>query len=77
MDFVPALLPISLLLCAGSAGAQQLDYAVVDSGQTACYDDDDVISAPSVGQAFYGQDAQYDARISVSSITATAPSVMM
>ena len=37
-----------------------LDYAIVDTGQTTFYDNTTVISEPAVGDAFYGQDAQYD-----------------
>ena len=33
-------------------------YAIVDTGQVACYDDSDEITPPSEGQAFYGQDGQ-------------------
>ena len=35
-------------------------YGIVDTGQDLCYDDRDVITSPSIGQAFHGQDAQYD-----------------
>ena len=36
-------------------------YDVVDTGQTACYDDNGYeISCPESGDAFYGQDAQFD-----------------
>jgi hypothetical protein len=35
-------------------------YAIVDTGQTACYDDsDELVNYPAQGEAFYGQDAQY------------------
>ncbi len=34
-------------------------YVVVDTGQTTFYDDSGAISTPSVGDPFYGQDAQY------------------
>ncbi len=35
-------------------------YAIVDTGQTACYDDrDELVNCPAKGEAFYGQDAQY------------------
>ena len=34
-------------------------YVVVDTGQHECYDNSQQISCPSVGAAFYGQDAQY------------------
>ena len=42
---------------AGETGS----FPVVDTGQTACYDDNgDEISCPASGEAFAGQDAQYD-----------------
>jgi len=34
-------------------------YKIVDPGQTKCYNDSLVITCPSTGQAFFGQDAQY------------------
>jgi len=34
--------------------------AVVDTGQTQCYDNDAPISPPASGAAFYGQDGQYN-----------------
>jgi hypothetical protein len=34
------------------------NYSIVDTGQTACYDNNNEISRPSEGEAFYGQDAQ-------------------
>ena len=39
----------------GAAG----DYAVVDTGQSVCYDNSVEIACPAGGAAFYGQDAQY------------------
>ncbi len=39
--------------------AASLSYTIVDTNQSLTYDASDVISAPSAGQAFYGQDAQY------------------
>ncbi len=35
-------------------------YPVVDTAQDTCYDDQTPITCPSVGDSFYGQDAQYD-----------------
>jgi len=35
-------------------------YPIVDTGQTATYDASSPIPAPAPGEAFYGQDAQYD-----------------
>jgi hypothetical protein len=40
-------------------GSEASPYAVVDTGQTACYDDSEEINCPVAGEAFYGQDAQY------------------
>ena len=45
------------LFGAGFGAAQT--YTVVDTGQTNCYNTNSVITAPSLGQAFYGQDAQF------------------
>jgi hypothetical protein len=41
----------------GLPGAQI--FNVVDTGQTNCYNTSGVITTPSPGQAFYGQDAQF------------------
>ncbi|MEJ2211390.1 MAG: DUF1566 domain-containing protein, partial [Anaerolineae bacterium] len=38
-------------------------YAVVDTGQVACYDAGAEIACPAEGQAFYGQDAQHDGNL--------------
>jgi hypothetical protein len=36
-------------------------FAVVDTGQMACYDaSDELVTCPAEGEAFYGQDAQHD-----------------
>lgn len=34
-------------------------YIIPDTGQTTCYNNTDIISAPAAGDPFYGQDAQY------------------
>jgi len=52
------LLAIAGLLAA--AAAQGQGYVVVDTGQDRCYDDRDQIACPAAGQAFHGQDAQFD-----------------
>jgi hypothetical protein len=36
-----------------------LSYVVVDTGQEKCYDNSQEIACPQPGEAFYGQDAQY------------------
>jgi len=43
----------------GIAGTSQ-DSTVVDTRQNQCYNDQTSISCPSQGQAFFGQDGQYD-----------------
>ena len=37
-----------------------LSYVIVDAGQTKCFDNHHEITAPESGEAFYGQDAQYN-----------------
>lgn len=44
----------------GPAEEGEWAYAVVDTGQTTCYDNSAVITCAEQGDAFYGQDAQYD-----------------
>ena len=41
-----------------TAAASPGAYVIVDTGQTQCYNETTSITAPSVGQPFYGQDAQ-------------------
>ena len=48
----------TVTVSSGAAGT--LTYPVVDTSQCAYYDDAAEISAPSQGEAFYGQDARYD-----------------
>jgi hypothetical protein len=43
----------------GSITTAVAPYAVVDTGQDACYDDNRAITCPAGGGAFYGQDAQF------------------
>ncbi len=55
------ILVIGLALLPQIGQAQTIAYPIVDTGQTACYDDDGpAITCPAEGQAFYGQDAQLD-----------------
>jgi hypothetical protein len=51
---------IYLPLIMGGQATTSYDYAVVDTGQTACYNDSGEISCPVEGGTFYGQDAQFD-----------------
>ncbi len=37
-------------------------YPIVDTGQAKCYDDSSEITPPAVGEAYYGQDAQFDGK---------------
>jgi hypothetical protein len=54
-----AVLQIALLTVTTAMHAQA-DYPIVDTGQSACYNDAVEISAPAPGAAYHGQDAQYD-----------------
>lgn len=54
---LPSLAAACAVLATSPAWAQ--DYPVVDTGQSHCYDDNDVIPCPAPGQPFYGQDAQH------------------
>ena len=53
--------PLAILITALPAFAADpaLPYAVVDTGQSQCYDDRSAMIPPTKGQAFYGQDAQF------------------
>jgi len=42
------------------AQTPRLSYSIVDTNQSKAYDNSSEISAPSEGEAFYGQDTQYD-----------------
>ena len=42
----------------GGTATGDLTYPIVDINQGLCYDESDVITCPSEGEAFYGQDAQ-------------------
>lgn len=54
----------SLSVTSGSITIEEhaANYPIVDTAQTACYDANAVIAAPSPGAAFAGQDAQYTGR---------------
>jgi uncharacterized protein DUF1566/thrombospondin type 3 repeat protein len=55
-----ASLVVALMLAVLPAWAAGETYPIVDTGQTQCYDDSGAITAPALGAAFYGQDAQHD-----------------
>ncbi|HAB51622.1 MAG TPA: hypothetical protein DCE80_05525, partial [Ignavibacteriales bacterium] len=48
------------LLVSSSSFLQAQTYKIVDTGQEKCYNNFNEITAPSLGEAFYGQDAQYN-----------------
>jgi hypothetical protein len=51
-------------LPAQEEAATGITYPLVDTGQTACYDDDgNEIEFPDPGEAFYGQDAQFEGNL--------------
>ena len=47
-----------LIFCSVAAGA--VPYPIVDTGQVRCYSDRAEIEYPRAGEAFFGQDAQYE-----------------
>ncbi len=62
-----ALLTLLLVACKAddtrddtSSGGVDLSYPIVDTRQSTCFDDVASMTCPSLGSAFYGQDAQYD-----------------
>ncbi len=56
-----ALRRIALVVgTSASAAFGVVPYAVVDTGQRACFDDRDEIPSPAKGQPCFGQDAQYE-----------------
>jgi hypothetical protein len=68
---LPLVIAASISLLLGIAGCGEgiaepepapelnLNYVVVDTGQVKCYDNFEEIVCPRPGEAFYGQDAQY------------------
>ena len=50
----------ALISIAGIESATDVPYVVVDTGQTAFYNDSQEIPEPLTGAPFYGQDAHYD-----------------
>jgi hypothetical protein len=52
-----SIVALTLLTACGASRAQS--YAIVDTNQTTFYSNTSSIAAPSSGQAFYGQDAQF------------------
>ncbi len=65
MEILKGGLVLALLAGCGCVGADPSDarnattYAIVDTGQSRCYDNAREIAAPEEGQPFYGQDAQH------------------
>ncbi|MDD4082992.1 MAG: DUF1566 domain-containing protein, partial [Sphaerochaetaceae bacterium] len=60
---ISCIVVFSLTSCATQKNQGQeyenLSYPLVDTNQGLCYDNSQQIDAPKVGEAFYGQDAQY------------------
>lgn len=50
---------VEALLLTGVLSAHAVNYPIVDTGQTTCYDNNRVIRSPRAGQDFAGQDAQH------------------
>ncbi|MCB0154134.1 MAG: DUF1566 domain-containing protein [Anaerolineae bacterium] len=53
--------PATVIPAAGQ-GATTGHYAIVDTGQTTCYDNQSAITCPTAGTIFYGQDAQFSGK---------------
>ena len=61
MKLIKFITIVIVLLQISTIGAQEnLKYKIVDTDQTKCYDNNQQISPPQQGDAFYGQDAQFD-----------------
>ena len=55
------LFTVSLvLIIVNNFSYAQGEFVIVDTGQDVCYNATQPITPPTIGQAFYGQDAQYD-----------------
>ncbi len=60
LSMLKLFIAISLSALTGFSGlCQSITYPVVDTDVQDFYDNTAIISAPSAGQAFYGQDATY------------------
>ena len=53
------VLTLAFILTCRMAAAETPDYPIVDTGQDRCFNTFGEMSCPGPGQAFYGQDAQY------------------
>ncbi len=60
-SFAPILVTALATGLSGNALRAAQPYTIVDTGQTKCYDNRNVIAPPKPGQPFYGQDAQFPA----------------
>ncbi len=60
MVMMKTIILLSLASMGLAYGAATLSYPVVDSGQIQCFDNETAIEAPKKGEAFYGQDAQFE-----------------
>lgn len=56
-DIASGTIAVSTETAPAAAG---VSYPIVDTGQVTCYDNGGAIACPTEGEAFYGQDAQYD-----------------
>lgn len=60
INFITLLLLLSILPFGKLLSQSDLPYPIVDTKQSIAYDSVKEISLPSVGEPFYGQDANYD-----------------
>lgn len=55
-----SIIIIALFIFQWTINAQTKSYPIVDTGVSICYNDKSIIKAPKKGEAFFGQDAQYN-----------------
>ena len=60
--YPPIAAAICSLFVASAVAAGSLPYPIVGTGQARCFDVGREIACPQLGQAFYGQDAQFSGR---------------
>ena len=53
------ILYLGIIITVNTYSIKSQDYLIVDTGQDACYNSTQAITAPQPGEPFYGQDAQY------------------
>ena len=60
---IKSIICVVILAMCGLSKTNSQTYKIVGSGQTNSYNNSDIISAPTVGQPFYGQNSNYPGNI--------------